>query len=57
MFGATPRPSPPHRGEGANAVATEKLSTLSGLEAYGPGVADEAVKRWLHQYVLEYRPG
>jgi len=28
----------------------------SGLEAYGPGVPDEAVKRWLHQYVPEYGP-
>jgi hypothetical protein len=28
----------------------------SGLNAYGPGVPDEAVKRWLHQFVQEYRP-
>ena len=28
----------------------------SGLEAYGPGIADETVKRWLHQHVPEYRP-
>ena len=32
----------------------EELGT--GLEAYGAGVADEAVKRWLHQHVPEYRP-
>ena len=28
----------------------------AGLDAFSPDVADAVVKRWLHQYVPEYRP-
>ncbi len=29
----------------------------SGLDACGPGATDDAVRRWLHRHVPEYRPG